>query len=273
MQDPVRGEFAITDRYYPHPGRVPMQEMLTGVVTAAGVAPTPAEVLNDLSHGKAIGRDVLPVLIDRSDVSKVQVLWDELPVPDPRADARAAAAREAERMQHGGSTAGPTVSLGKPGAGHSDTDDGQSGWARDLVAGLVADGTLAGIDPDTVTVQVEPSTVTYGGSGVPGMPPGFGVGGGEPRESASAVVTGVAEVMVRPQDLPGPGASMCDVTMTVTRADGSSYTASTRQGFRTPERRAALATVGARVPVTLAPRNPADVRIDVYTWFAQHPGN
>jgi hypothetical protein len=55
-----------------------MQEMLTGVVTAPGVGPVAAEAMNDLRHGRGIGREVLPVLVDRADPAKMQVLWDEL---------------------------------------------------------------------------------------------------------------------------------------------------------------------------------------------------
>jgi hypothetical protein len=43
MKDPVRGEFRPTGSYFPHPGRVPMQEMLTGVVSAPGVPPALAK--------------------------------------------------------------------------------------------------------------------------------------------------------------------------------------------------------------------------------------
>ena len=100
MQDPVRGEFHPTGSYYPHPGRVPMQEMLTGVVTAPGVPATPGEALNDLVHGHdGSFSDILPCLVDRADPSRFMVLWDEVLEPDARAEARSRAADAAEEMR------------------------------------------------------------------------------------------------------------------------------------------------------------------------------
>lgn len=59
-----------------------MQEMLTGVVTADGVVPFAAEVLNDLRHGRGIGRQPLPVVFERTDPKKIVVLWEEVAEPD-----------------------------------------------------------------------------------------------------------------------------------------------------------------------------------------------
>lgn len=98
MKDPVRGEFRKTGEYFPHPGRTPMQVMLTGVVSGEGIPPTPAEHLrNDLS-GREFDSDTLPALIDRADPTRFVILWDELPKPDPRQQALQEAARAAEQM-------------------------------------------------------------------------------------------------------------------------------------------------------------------------------
>src|SRR5262245_14138815 len=87
MKDPVRGEFRKTGEYFPHPGRVPMQVMLTGVVTGPGIPPTPAEHLRNDFSGREFERDALPALIDRADPTRMVILWDEIPKPDPRQQA------------------------------------------------------------------------------------------------------------------------------------------------------------------------------------------
>ena len=84
----------------------------------------------------------------------------------------------------------------------------------------------------------------------------FASGGGE---HASAVVMGVRDVP------PGPGfappAGMADLTLEITRADGSVYTAPARLSFATPERRAAVATPGTRLRVRIDPNLPTRVAI------------
>jgi hypothetical protein len=77
-----------------------MQEMLTGVVTAPGVAATPGEALNDLVHGHdGSFRDVLPCLVDRADPTRFVVLWDDVVEPDAQAEARNRAAEAATEMR------------------------------------------------------------------------------------------------------------------------------------------------------------------------------
>jgi hypothetical protein len=99
MKDPVRGEFRKTGEYFPHPGRVPMQVMLTGVVSGPGIAPTPAEHLRNDFSGREFGSDdTLPALIDRADPTQFVILWDEVAKPDPRQQALEEAARVADQM-------------------------------------------------------------------------------------------------------------------------------------------------------------------------------
>ena len=98
MQDPVRGEFTVTGRYFAHPRSSSFREVLTGVVTGPGIPPTAGEHLNDTA-GRWVGHDVLPVMADRSDPARFVILWDEVPAPDFRADARREAARAAQQMQ------------------------------------------------------------------------------------------------------------------------------------------------------------------------------
>jgi hypothetical protein len=99
MQDPVRGEFRKTGEYFPHPGRTPMQVMLTGVVTGPGIPPTPAEHLrNDFSDREFVS-DTLPALIDRAEPTRFVILWDEISKPDPRQEALEQAAQVAEQYR------------------------------------------------------------------------------------------------------------------------------------------------------------------------------
>ncbi len=103
MKDPVRGEFRPSGSYFPHPGRVPMQEMMTGVVLAPGVPPTPAEALNDLAGGhNGTMYDRLPALVDRADPARLLILWQEVAVPDAQADARRQADQAAQRLRESG---------------------------------------------------------------------------------------------------------------------------------------------------------------------------
>jgi hypothetical protein len=152
MKDPVRGEFRPTGAYAPHPGRVPMREMLTGVVTAPGVEPTGGEALNDLSHPHDVsgfGDSVLPALVDRANPTRFAILWQEVEARDHRAEARAQAQEAAERDAQAD---GPLTPPAPEPQAHADDDTGgpepggpEPGgpgpdWARQMVDGLRASG-------------------------------------------------------------------------------------------------------------------------------------
>ena len=98
MRDPARGEFRVTGRYFAHPGSNSFREVLTGVVTGHGIPPTAGEHLTDTA-ARWVGHDLLPVMVDRSDPARFVILWDEVPKPDFRADARREAARAAEQAK------------------------------------------------------------------------------------------------------------------------------------------------------------------------------
>ncbi|MCU1528911.1 MAG: hypothetical protein JWP75_2674 [Frondihabitans sp.] len=96
MSDPVPGTFVKVDEYFPHPGRVPMQTMLTGYVEADGVPRTQAEVLQKPSHAFT---DTLPVTVDRTNPTVFVVRWNESHPSDggaARAKGAAQAATEGE---------------------------------------------------------------------------------------------------------------------------------------------------------------------------------
>jgi hypothetical protein len=83
-------------------------------------------------------------------------------------------------------------------------------------------------------------------------------GGGE---EASAVVVAAHEVF-QPADLPSAPGGVVDITLDITRGDGSGYTAVNRVSFSTLQRREQIAVVGTRVPVRLDPDDPTRVVID-----------
>jgi hypothetical protein len=80
---------------------------------------------------------------------------------------------------------------------------------------------------------------------------------------ARAVVSGVQPLDIPAQMLPGPGASMAWLTLSVTPPAGAPYTVTIRFGFRSPERFAAIATVGTELPVRIDPTDPKTVTIDL----------
>src|SRR5579862_1598238 len=104
------------------------------------------------------------------------------------------------------------------------------------------------------------------GSGA-GAPGGFNPGAPSPSpagggELASATVLAAQDVAPGP-GYAAPGAAV-DLMLEVRRADGSVYTARTTVSALTPERRAAVATPGARLSVLIDPNDPTRVQIDPY---------
>ncbi len=235
MRDPVRGEFRPTGSYFPHPGRVPMQEMLTGVVTGPGVGPVAGEAMNDLRHGRSIGRDVLPVLVDRADPSKMLVLWDELPAYDSRAEARQQAQQAAEQAQQAAKAEQTTVDA-PPGV------DQSPDWARTLIADLVDRGVMPGGHIADITTTIEYGSTSH-----------------ETWHPATAVLRGITEVPLPAEFLPGPTATMCMLTLDISPPSGAPYRAQVRQGFRSAERRAQIAVIGTSLQVLIDPANPRNV--------------
>jgi hypothetical protein len=85
-------------------------------------------------------------------------------------------------------------------------------------------------------------------------------------ERATAVVIAVEDRPVR-RGLAKPPGGMVDLTLEVTRADGSLYTAHTVIGFSTPQRRSIVAQVGKHLNVFIDPRTPTKVAIDTTGLF------
>ncbi len=277
MKDPVRGEFRPTGFYFPHPGRVPMQEMLTGVVTAPGIGPAAGEALNDLKHPHGVstlGRSVLPVLVDRADPARFVILWQEVGLRDYRAEAREQAQQAAARVQAGGAAAppGPTPQVYV----YDDTAGPAPDWARQMVDELRTSGipglgeALSGALPgQRFTVDGPAQVIDLTAGHLTAAEAARLTIAGEP---ATAVVTGIADVPAPQAALPSPTASLCDLTLQVRRSDGRSYTACTRLGFRDARRRAAIAVIGRELPVRVDTHDGTRVAVDVAAFDAQHPG-
>jgi hypothetical protein len=243
MRDPVRGEFRPTGSYFPHPGRVPMQEMLTGVVTGPGVGPVAGEAMNDLRHGRAIGRGVLPVLVDRADPAKMLVLWDELPAYDSRAEATQQAQQAAEQARQATQTRGTAeqATVDAP-----PEVDPPPDWARTLIADLVDRAVMPGGHIADITTTIEHGSSSH-----------------ETWHPATAVLREIAEVPLPAEFLPGPTATMCMLTLDVSPPSGAPYTVQVRQGFRSAERRAQIAVPGTSLPVLIDPDNPRNVALRI----------
>jgi hypothetical protein len=259
LKEPVRGEFRVTGQYFARPGSTPMQETLTGVLTGPGIAPTPGEHV-DNGHGRRIGHDVLPALIDRTDPTRFVILWDEVPVPDFRADAREQARQAAAQMQQGGTAApAPEVYV------YGDPDSGPvPEWARQVLED-VATGRLPGQHGSPGAVDGPPLVLdlTAGHLSAADADRLSATG-----EAATAVLTEVVDVAVPAAVLPGPTASLCDLTLQVSRRDGTTYTAGTRLGFRDAHRRATVAVLGSVLPVRVDPADPSRVAVDVTAFDA-----
>lgn len=270
MKDPVSGVFRVSDWYDAHPHSSPPGTTLTGVIVADGLAPTPAEARAD-HKGKWVGHNELPVTVDRADPSNFRIEWDQVVVNDPRSMARQRANEAASRMV-AGDPSGTSVGFV--------SGSGQVGG--DLSSIVQQALRSAGMDPNILngpntSVHVETSYGTatpgqahdmmagfLGGVGGVGGQPGVGsatrftVGSGTSATGVVRAVHDVAPAMPLPA-----GMSQADLTLDVARPGGSNYAATTRIGFRSPERRAAIATVGTRLPLLVDPNDPGRITVDV----------
>jgi hypothetical protein len=280
IKDPVRGEFRPSGSYFPQPGRVPVQEMLIGVVTAPGIEPTAGEALNDRQHPhdvSAFRESALPALVDRADPARFVVLWQEAGVPDDQAEARSqpqqAAARE--EAEGSGGAATPPAPAPEVHAGDDTSDGPAPDWAKQLADEMRSNGISGMGEVLARALSGYPFTID-------GPPPVTDPTAGHPPaeeaarldaagEPATAVLTGIADAPVPQAGLPGPTASLCDLTLQVRRSDGRSYSARTRLEFPDAERRAAVAVIGRELPVRVDTHDDSRVAVDIAALDAQHP--
>jgi hypothetical protein len=144
--------------------------------------------------------------------------------------------------------------------------------AMDAVSDMTgqASGALAGWPAGPAQSPGAPSGPAEGSpGGVPPQPPHGGFTADQAArlvatgrgERANAIVLAVNDVPAQP-GVPQAPAGTADLTLEITRADGSMYTAVTRVGFSTPGRRASVAVPGKRLSVLIDPAAPARVAID-----------
>ena len=142
-------------------------------------------------------------------------------------------------------------------------------WVREMIASLPAD--MIGKAPSTGK-----PIIVDAGTQVIDLTAGHLFAGEAERlcaygEPATAILTAITDVPVPQAALPGPAASLCDLTLEVTRANGTTYGARTRLGFRDAQRRAAFTASGLTLPVRIDPADHARVAVDVNAFDAQHP--
>jgi hypothetical protein len=251
MKDPVSGVFRVADWYYNHAHGSGMAKTLTGVLVVDGLPVTPAEVPADNSKWQS--QEELPIILDRADPSNFFVQWDQVVKNDWAEVARQRATEAAQRMATGqqapfGAASGTSFQPG-------------SFTVADMNMG--ADVNMGDISQEfgdmLRRVGVDPAALMNAGHTEIHVQTSFGRLG--QTEPATGVVRAVHDVAA-PMPLP-PGMSQVDLALDVTRSDGTTYPVTTRIGFRTPQRRAAVAVPGNQVPVLVDPANPGSVVIDV----------
>jgi hypothetical protein len=148
MKEPVAGTFKVTstDR------TSGTKTVLTGVVTGPGLEPTPVQHRVDVPLKKiaAVFRRLdLPVMVDRTDPSRLRIVWDD--VPDEKQLDLMQAARVAEQMRR-----------------QSDGSDYQTTYDGDLPAGLDLNALLGGLaNGRNVQIHTTTSTTTSSSGQVP----------------------------------------------------------------------------------------------------------
>ncbi len=257
MKDPVSGVFRVSDWYDAHPNSTPSGTRLTGVIVADGLPPTPAEAPVD-HKGKWVGHRELPVTVDRADPSNFRIEWDQVITQSWQATARQRALDEATKLAGGQAAmdmppgpAGPAGSAGQfGGAFGGQIDNALRSMGIDL-----SNASVSFVTPEQSRAMM---SAFFGNQenqfGSPVAPVAATV-------PATGVVRDVRDV-VPPVPLP-PGMSQADITLDVRRPDGSTYPATTRIGFRTPARRAAIATIGTTLPLLVDQADPGRLSIDI----------
>jgi hypothetical protein len=240
MKDPVSGIFKVSDWY---DSRSSQGTRLAGVIIADGLPPTPGDAPVD-HKGKWVGNKELPITVDRADPSNFRIEWEQVTTQDFRALAQQRALDQATKL------AGGQAAIGMD----SQPIDGGLASVMDALrsAGL-------GAGQPNVTVQVQGGA--GGADAARAMLANLVGNRATMNTPATGVVRGVHDVVpVAPMPA---GMSQADIVIEVTRPDGSTYPATTRLGFRSPARRAAIATLGTTVPLLVDPNDPGRLVIDV----------
>jgi len=242
MKFPERGIFRVTGFYDAHPHSSPPGTRITGVITAPGIPATAVEHKAD-GRGRWAAVRELPVLVDRADPSRFVILWDEVQPVSWRDREMRAAQAEADRINVGPAYQPPGYQSG-PGSSVEAVLGQMFGQGSAQAFGQAISQAMGKAAPHGGFHPAEAAQFLTSGGG----------------EQATAVVLAAQDAPV-PPGMPAPGGT-ADLTLQVTRADGSVYTAPTRISFSTPERRAAIAAPGIRLRVRIDPNVPTRIAID-----------
>jgi hypothetical protein len=235
MADPVEGKLTVTAANLPTGNAMFANYRLQGVVTAPGVPATAVEQrgIARVKKWPLPNRELL-VLVDRAEPTRFLILWNRV------ATGRQSASEQTERLaqaMRGESVAGTPLG-GTTGFGGQPPAGGQA----DAIAAAVRDSlSQLGVNADQVGVRAS----VVGGAG----------------ESATAVVIGVRDVPGPTGQPPPPGGAV-ELTLDVTRADGTRHIATAGALFSSPERRAQFGSLGAQLPVRVDPADQGRATID-----------
>ncbi|HEX4705044.1 MAG TPA: hypothetical protein VH352_23140 [Pseudonocardiaceae bacterium] len=245
----------MTDSYNAHPGRTPADRRLTGVIIVDGLPPTPGEAPAD-HKGKWVGRKELPITVDRAQPTVFRIEWDQVIAQDPRAMAQQRALDEATKLSGGQAAMGTPIQSGAP-----VTVEGDFSSVQDALRSVGLDPGL--LNSPGTTVHVSMGTDADGASpdAMRAMLANMAGNRAGATVPATGVVRGVHDV-VAASPMPA-GMSQADITLDVLRPDGSTYPATTRIGFSTTARRAAIATLGTTLPLLVSKNDPGRLVIDV----------
>lgn len=269
IKDPVRGMFSRAGWYDKHG-----TTWLTGAITVQGMPAFPAEARAD-SQGKWTQTHQLPVVVDRSNPNNFAILWEEIVLQGPGAQAQQSAQQEAARLNAGAAPGAGTPfgnPMGVPGLsgapaafpGTGNPTDAQA-WARELMQEsreLMQQFETGGLTAGSVTSQV----FVNGQPVAPGTESPMvadalrraaerlgQVGSAFPNAAAapaSLIPTTATVLSVTDVASSAPGGS-ADVTFDVAVPEGSRQV-SQRVSFMTPDQRAAV-QLGKALPVLLDP--------------------
>jgi hypothetical protein len=237
---------------------------VSGIVQIDGSAP------ESLGIDQRFGMDALPRVgavltadVLTRDPLKVRVHWDAArdaqQVSATRNDAEAAVIQQlmtTGRADHAPGVADPV--------GLALTDPGASGTIAEQLAAAL--GTPLTMDVDEGGVK---KRITVGGGGHLSSADAAQLE--QSGTKATATITGATRVEVPPAMMPSLEASLWDLDLTVTRADGTSYEAKTRIGYRSEARRQVLGLPGTQIPVRIDPADDSRVALDSTTYDAEHP--
>jgi len=271
MSDPADGTLQLTSCSVGAYDAAYSNCRMQGVVTAPGLAPTAVEhvCLAPTRKWPQPGQTI-PVLVDRSDPTRLEVRWDDM--PGNRELGRQQAEQEAQRLAAQMSAAQAQDPAGPP---------GQPPVTTAFPPGTMPPELQSLLDNFTQAAQGSGVKVTYNVQqevlGAPGRPvPGAAGGGLTPEQAATAVsgggaaglqpatarVLAVHDVPI-PAGMPGsPPAGLVDITLDVTLPDGGGYATSMRIGFSTPEKQAKIAATGLTLPVLVNPAARDQIAID-----------